>query len=395
MLQPDKKWIVAGAHFSDIADCDNVIKIQWNKNDADDYVCMAESFHSSASIIITDILKNNYDNSKLDQWFFPAMYFYRQSIELVCKALILLTSPRSETKELFKLHKHNVIKLFEHYVSNAYCALCDDEKRWILDYLKNLEHIDKSSNLFRYPIRDGYLSQYKNDFLDIVDMANGFEQCYSIIFKCLQKRFDPIKYEDNIDLSMSTNVLYFANNGLGNCMLYSSIWDDGYHTHISGYSNVVEKLLASLPKNQWSFFAIAFLIRHAIELSLKRCLLSRTQTCVEEKKQRNMIRKHNLYQKLWISIKPMIVHYALANRYDIEQIEIADDYLKELNSIDTSGFVFRYPTNFDLVHQFNFMEIDYYHAIDWMISIFNFVDGCDDMLYHVYDCECDMRSYYM
>lgn len=64
MLQPDKKWIVAGAHFSDIADCDNVIKIQWNKNDADDYVCMAESFHSSASIIITDILKNNYDNSK-------------------------------------------------------------------------------------------------------------------------------------------------------------------------------------------------------------------------------------------------------------------------------------------------------------------------------------------
>lgn len=104
------------------------------------------------------------------------------------------------------------------------------EITWIRSYLTELETIDRESNLFRYPIKDGYLNQYKDDFLDIVDMANSIDQCYSIIFKCVDVKHIPHKYDIGIDLSLKPNVLFFASHGIGNCMLYSSPWDEGEYS---------------------------------------------------------------------------------------------------------------------------------------------------------------------
>ena len=131
-----------------------------------------------------------------------------------------------------------------------------------------------------------------------------------------------------------------------------------------------------------------------MELALKQMLHSRTEHSVDPKIQNSIKSTHNLYKKLWKNIKPIISHYANESGYDLEQIEIADKYLQELNSIDTSGFVFRYPTTFDLQHQLKFDRLDYLHTIHWMIGLFNFLDGCASMLDNIYEYECEMKANY-
>lgn len=283
MIEPDKYWVSSGQKIDDIINTQDIIMFDWSKNQANDYIKLSESFYNAAQIIVTEIVDNYTDNTKCDQWFFPALYLYRQAIELLCKGLLIAVVPRKEITEKLTTYKHNIIELFNDYcnISNQ-IQLSNDELIWVRSYLSELEIIDRDSDLFRYPIKDGYLSQYKNDFLDIVDMGNTIDQCYSIVFKCVDTKYDPLKYSKDIDLTLKPNVLFFASHGFGNCMLYASPWDEGYYSYIRGFSDIAYFLADKLDKSHWSFLPVAFLVRHAIELALKSILLSRTETNVKE-----------------------------------------------------------------------------------------------------------------
>lgn len=396
MIEPDKYWIAAGHKIDDISNAQDVITFDWSGNHSDDYIKLSESFYNASQVIITEIIDTYRDNAKCDQWFFPALYLYRQAIELLCKGLLITVVPRKDITAKFTAYKHNIIDLFSEYWNlSSNKPISNDELNWVCSYLTELETIDRESNLFRYPIKDGYLKQYKDDFLDIVDMANSIDQCYSIIYKCVDVKHIPLKYSDDIDLSLKPKVLFFASHGFGNCMLYTSPWDEGYYPHIQGYSNIAFFLLEKLDKNHWSFLTIAFLIRHAIELALKCMLLSRTETNVSEKVQRSKRRSHILYKDLWKSVKDMIEYYAKSMGYDLNVVYCADTYLSELSALDKQGDKFRYPTNYGLEYHLQLKRIDYYQAIYWLIGIFNFVNGCSDMLDAAYEYECDMRSQYL
>ena len=396
MIEPDKYWVATGQKIDDISDIKNIITFDWTRNHSDDYIKLSESFYSAAQVIVTEILNDCLDNVKCDQWFFPAFYLYRQAIELLSKGLLIAVVSRKDITQKLTTYKHNIIDLFNEYCSLVSSVpLSKDELNWVRSYLSDLETIDRESNLFRYPIKDGCLIQYKDDFLNIADMANSIDQCYSIIFKCVQARHTPLKYSNDIDLTLESRVLFFATHGYGNCMLYSSPWDEGYYPHIQGYSDIAYFLLNKISKSHWSFLPIAFLVRHAIELALKSMLLSRTETNVSEIIQSRKKRSHIIYKDLWLSVKAMIEHYADSMGYDLNIVNLADTYLSELSKLDKHGDKFRYPTNYGLEYHLQLNKIDYYQAVYWLISIFNFVNGCSDMLDVAYDYECEMRSEYM
>lgn len=292
MIEPDKYWVSSEKKINDIINAEDVINFCWTKNQSDDYILLSESFYNAAQIIIQAIIDDYRDNSKCDQWFFPAIYLYRQAIELLCKGLLISVVSGSEITGMLTDYKHNIISIFnEFYKKDKNKPLSNDELNWIILYLSDLEKIDKESNLFRYPIKDGMLKEYSNDFLDIVDMANSIDQCFSIIFKCVNSKHIPLKYSNDIDLTIEPKVLYFASHGFGNCMLYSSPWDFGYYTQIKGYSEVAYFLVDKVDKNHWSFLPLAFLVRHAIELALKNLLWSRTEICVDKKTQNSKKKK--------------------------------------------------------------------------------------------------------
>lgn len=396
MLKPGEIWIKNDSHFNQIVDNNNILNITWNENVDEDYINMADSFYAFAHVITSMIVEDLYDNEKTDQWFFPAMFLYRQAIELICKGLILINFSRKESAFLFNQHRHDISSLFSLFCSaSEHTNVGNKEIIWLNGYLEELERIDGSSNLFRYPIKDGALKEYNHRFLDVVDMANGLEQCYALLFACLPLKYDPQKYCENIDLTMDTKVVYFASGGIGNCMLYNSIWDEGYYSHIQGYSKCALILKETMPSNQWSLLTISYLLRHAIELVLKKILHSRTEVHVEISTITCVCRSHSIYKKLWKKVKFMVEHYAQKMGEDLSQIELGDAYLKELGKLDPSGYKFRYPTNLDLIHDFDFDKIDYNHATTWLMEIFNFLDGCSGIMDEAYDYECEMRSYNM
>lgn len=396
MIEPDKYWVAAGHKIDDISNTHDVITFSWTGKQSEDYILLSESFYAAAEIIANEIINDYRDNSKSDQWFFPSFYLYRQAIELLCKGLLISVVPRKDITGKLTRYKHNIIDLFNEYCSIVpSIPLSNAEMTWLQAYLCELETIDRASNLFRYPIKDGYLEQYDDSFLDIVDMANAIDQCYSIIFKCVEKKYSPQKYATAIDLSLPPKVLVFASHGFGNCMLYSSPWDEGFYPHIKGYSDIAYFLLVRLSKSHWSFMPIAFLLRHAIELTLKCMLLSRTAVNVEESVQRRKRKSHILYKDLWVSVKPMIEHYAKEMGYDLNIVKLADTYLLDLSKLDKEGDKFRYPTDYGLVYSLQLTQVDYYQAVYWLIRIFNFILGCSDMLDVAYEYECDMRSEYL
>ena len=396
MIDPDKFWVASGQKIEDIFDQQHIIEFDWSGNQSDDYIKLSQSFYNAGEIIVTEILDKRRDNSKCDQWFFPAIYLYRQAIELLCKGLLISVVPRKYITDKLCSYKHNIIGLFDEYCSvSSNIPLNNEELLWVRSYLTDLEVIDKESNLFRYPIRDGYLGQFKNDFLDIVDMANTIDQCYMLIYLCVDSNSSSHRCSASIDLSLKPQVLFWATHGIGNCMLYSSPWDYGYYPHIRGYSDIAYFLVDKLTMSHWSFLPIAFLLRHAIELALKCMLLSRTQVCVDKKKQLCKRRSHLLYRDLWKSIRDMVEYYAKAMGYNLSTVQLADTYLHELSALDKQGDRFRYPTNYGLEYHLKLKKIDYYQAVHWLISIFNFVDGCSDMLDAAYDYECEVRADYM
>lgn len=393
MIQSDKYWVAAGQKIEDISNPQDIITFDWSGNQADDYITLSESFYNAAQIIALEIVENSSDNVKCDQWFFPSFYLYRQAVELLCKGLLISVVPRKNITEKLKSYKHNIIDLFDEYLNTSSSqVLSSDELTWLHSYLTELEIIDKNSNLFRYPIKSGYLSQFSDNFLDIVNMANSIDQCYSLIFKCVDAKHNPLKYSNDVDLSLSPKVLFFASHGFGNCMLYTSPWDDGFYPHIQGYSAIAYFLLDKMPKNHWSFLPIAFLIRHSIELALKRMLVSRTETNVDGRVQRSKRGSHTIYKDLWKSVEDMVAYYADSMGYDLNVIHLADTYLNELSTLDKQGDRFRYPTNYGLEYHLQLTKVDYYQAIYWLISVFNFVDGCSCMLDVAYEFECEMRS---
>ena len=396
MISPDKYWVSVGRNMNDIINDDDKVTIKWSGNLSDDYIIMGDAFYNTARLIITTILDDYRDNEKCDEWFFPALYLYRQGIELLCKGLFIAVTSKKDITPKFKTYKHNIIEFFNEYMSKSTeVAISANELEWLRKYLTDLEKYDKSSNLFRYPIKDGILSEYNNSFLDIVDMANSIDQCYAIMYKCVVQKFDPQKYAVDIDLTMKPEVLFFASHGIGNCMLYESPWDAGYRKHLEGYSNIAHFLLKKLDKNHLSFLIIAFLMRHSIELGLKNILVSRTEYCVDVKIQFSKKWKHSIYKDLWLTVKDMVEHYSEKNSYDLSVIDLGDQYLNELSKYDNKGDRFRYPTNNGLEYHLNKKAFDFYESIYWLISVFNFVNGCADMLDQAYEYECDMRSEYM
>ena len=168
------------------------------------------------------IVDSGHDNIKSDMWFLPSMYLFRQGMELGIKALICdVVANKNKIQQIFLGCKHDLYMLFEAYEAETTLTLTSNEYDWIKKYLLSLEEVDAKSDLFRFPFEDDFLSVYRNEFLDVVDMANSMLQAYGIIQKCL--KISESEKIDRFDSTRSSDFLQFASHGFGNCSLWESI----------------------------------------------------------------------------------------------------------------------------------------------------------------------------
>lgn len=381
--------------FYDIGDANCVIHIRWSKNCETDYSELADNYFKCAYEICKEVVGSGHNNIKSDMWFLPSVYMFRQSMELAIKSLIFrTTSSNREIQDIFHRCKHNLYNLFELYKMRKEDYLEEFELSWLEDYLRSLETIDESSDLFRFPFNDDFLAQYQNKFLDIVNMGNNLLQGYSLIKKCMNKGENSNIIE--FDKNRTPEFLQFANHGIGNCYLWDSMTSDGFHKQVVGYSKVAEFLFVECNdiSNEQKVYPLLFILRNLIELGLKRMFYKTIEHGVAKTIFYRKRKSHLLYKELWKNARPMIDYYANERGQNINMINIVEGQLKEISSIDKNGDMFRYPTSYSFEYRFDNKDIDIKNVYIYMQAIFNFLNGCDYEFSEIQDFEAEISQYY-
>ena len=386
-------WPKANHSFFEIKSNEHLVHINWSRDYEKDYSNLADNFFVCAYETCKNVVESGHNNVKTDMWFLPAVYMFRQGIELVLKSLLCRTSVNNNTIiNGFIVCKHNLKALFDNYVNSGESYLLTDELNWLQHYLIDLENIDEKSDLFRFPFEDDFLSQYENKFLSIPYMGNNLLQCYSLIKKCLNKGLEADIIEFNSE--REPKFLQFANHGIGNCYLWESLSDDGFHKQTVGYSEVSEYLLHRCNdlSNEQKVYPLLFLLRNTIELGLKRMFYKSISFSVPKYIFNSKRKSHLLSKDLWKYVKPMLEHYSATTGQNISEIVIVEQQINEISSIDKNGDMFRYPTSYSLEYKFDNKNIDLNNVYILMQGIYYFLDCCDDEFYRVEEFEADMRA---
>lgn len=387
-------WIEKGKNIKDIINEEMKIHIKWSKKPNNDYLELSRQYINASYITLKEIIEVQHNNNiKYDMWFLPGVYMMRQAIELLLKAgFAVRGATKGELQKIFKDNKHNVKNLYnifkDKYKSEE---LNEAEQIWIEEYLDSIEVVDSSSDLFRYPFKDDFMKQYNNKALDVCSMSNKLIYCYSTLNKMIfGEWFDEVK----LDIEEEPQFIQLAITGIHNCYLWDSPWDDGFHKQIMGYSEVATFLFEKFKESKDSgvFYPMVFLMRNAIEIGLKRLLHIQMEQGVEAHIARSKMNSHLLYKDLWNSIKPMLVHYSKEDNQDEKTLDLAEEYIKVLNSLDKNGDMFRYPCSFNSEYKFNNEDIDVENFYNYLLAIFNFIDSCDSWLDNIKEYEMEMRS---
>jgi len=143
------------------------------------------------------------------------------------------------------------------------------------------------------------------------------------------------------------------------------------------------------------FYPMVFLMRNAIEIGLKRLLHMRMDNgAIDERIIRGKRNSHLLYKDLWRSIKSTLIYYSEQDNQNGETLNLAEKYIKSLNSLDKNGDIFRYPCSYSNEYKFNDKEIDVANFYNYLLGLFHFIEGCGEWLGNIKDYEMEMKLEY-
>lgn len=369
----------------------NTIEIKWSHNLFEDYKNLAYQYYLCGYKTFEDVINSGHDNVKSDSWFLTGIYLVRHSLELGLKALLCrIISKKMEIQRAFEECCHDVSKLYQRYTSSKVDNyLTNEENEWLIHYLDSLEYIDKKSDVFRYHFDEDFISKYKDKFLDNIGVANNLLQSFLLIKKCIEKREKYNVYE--FDKKIKPEFFIFASHGIGNCSFLINIYDN-FGVKIDGYSEVIDFLyLNESISKEVKLYPLIFMLRHTIELELKRLLISNVDNDVTLDVTKSQLKSHLIKKDLWRDVKPIIVKYS-SNNKDKETIDSVEKLIEELTKLDKKGDTFRYPTTFGLEYNLDDVKLDISNVYYCLKAIINFLNGCDSMLSAIAEYKNEMLN---
>lgn len=389
----DYFWPTDDMDFWKLISQEYQVEIRWSKDTFTDYRDLAYVFYKSGFQTFKNIIESGHDNIKSDMWFLSGIFMIRQSMELGLKALLCrIYTKKLDIQAAFKECCHDLFMLWRKY-SQEENYLSNEESIWMSTYLRSLELVDSKSDVFRFPFEDEFLAQYRDKFIDIVEVANNMLQAFALIKKCINKGI--VDKEDEFDNNLRPEFFIMANHGIGNCYFWQSISDNGFHVKVTGYIEVADFIFSNHElSNEEKVYPVMFLLRNAIELCLKRIFYSSVENGVTKHTFFSKRKSHKIKKDLWKNVRPVIQHYANEQGQDLSIIDLAERGLLTIDALDKNGDIFRYPTSYSLEYRINNKIIDLKTVYEYMRALINFLEGCDSMLDAISDFESEMRSYY-
>lgn len=172
----------------------------------------------------------------------------------------------------------------------------------------------------------------------------------------------------------STNQKDFSYFGWGDTELQ-------LYGYVNGYKDGADELVEIAVTSQdisildTYIFPICFMYRHSLELMLKSLFLKYSWKSKEEKKETIKRVSHNL-SEIWKEVRLVIEKYSL--KHELDDIEIAEDYIMQFDLFDKDSFSFRYPITkrLQLIHD-KWQYLDIVNLKNRMEEIHNFLEGVD------------------
>lgn len=364
-----------------------------------------DNFFEAAHVITKYILERQ-RIGELDCYFFALAYLYRHSLELKLKAIAfkyIEDSGETFIKETF----HNLIKILEYIEpfleeeieadNNAYL--------WMKAFLVDMNPIDKDSDAFRYPFKIEVqkdevwgVKQYiiKKFFegqkhIDLIAFANKMEIVFDML--CSYYTNEKKKHEEYKDY----NTVFLEEGGE---YYYQSVigYDyrkDFYAPMVKGYSEAAEYLddliIEDSKLKEIYFFPMCYLYRNALELELKQIWFEECAFRFQERCKKLLKSKHS-FEKLWNMINQDLIQHSQGEG-DKSVISYAKHYILQINALDASSCVFRYPINKHGKYYFtNNKYVDAKNVGEFLKEISEFLQCVDMMMSEHNQYLADMKA---
>lgn len=339
-----------------------------------DFSVMAINFQISAAEVV-DYMASESNIARLDTLFFPMVYLYRQSIELLLKAIYFQeVKDQSERKLFIGRTRHDLSTLYQAVTSLPINP--DQDKAgytWLADFFDNISLFDKVSDSFRYPYRfqmtnDGFDRRLKvkkvfeeRKDIDLIKISRKFSYAFALLqrlikelpHECNENPYAVDKLSEFIENpDCSSEFLEEGGHYYLRCVIGENYRATDFNRYADAYNDCAEylykKRISDLMENHKSniscYHPVCYLLRNAIELSLKK-LCAR---CVQYDEAIELIstKKHNLHG-LWNGSKDKHAEGPM-NFISIPHSDQIDFYVKLVNEVDETSSRFRYPTDNNL-----------------------------------------------
>lgn len=400
---------------ANIRECDKNSKykldLKCSGNVSDNFSDFGDCFFKAAHIITEHILDRG-RIGELDCYFFALAYLYRHSLELKLKAIVFkYISDSGETfiKDTF----HNLVKILEYiepYISEE-VKFDNHAYDWLKDLFEDMNPIDKDSDAFRYPFKieikkDEVLKKKEYDIkkffdgqkhINLIAFANKMEIAFDMLcsYYSKEKRIFE-EYKDYNTIFLEEGGEYYYQSVIGYDYRH-----DFYGPMIKGYSETGEYLTDLIINNpnlkSVYFFPMCYLFRNALELELKQIWFEECSFGFQERCEKLAKCKHS-FEKMWNMVNNDIINHSQGEG-DKSVISHAQQYILQINSLDSSSSVFRYPVDKHIRYHFkNSKFLDAKNVGEFFKEISEFLQ-CVDMMMNEHnqwlaDMEAENASYF-
>lgn len=406
----DFKWPISDASFFKV-NGGNIVNLKNDKNLDEEFYEYGIKFKKAAHCLTEYLFERN-DISKLDIYFFALAYLYRQSLELILKAIgFKYIVPLEDRKVFLKDTFHNLSEILS-YITPFIQGYFDKDlegHEWIRFYFNDIDVIDKESDGFRYPfgifvekVDFGFETKRrysikllfeKQTHINLEAFANKMEVAFEILDEIYQEEYGESDYYD----SYAPTFLEEGGSYYGQSVVGYSYSLERFYPYVRAYTESAEYLYNMICKNNklkdTLFIPMCYLYRNAVELSLKRILYEESSLTLDEALRHINKKKHKVVG-LWNLIKSEVEEHANAPEDDTTILDV-ESYITQLNNVDGTSDKFRYPTDKHLNFYFrDGKKFDVDNINNFFGQLLSFLSAVDSMMSEHNEWKSEMESEY-
>lgn len=360
-----------------------------------DFYKYACDFYEAAEYIIHYLGEDaarKHDIAKLDLWYFPMVYLYRHSLELLLKAIIFQTvTDKNDRIDIVEAIRHNLLQAFQKIIEIKNLTIDGNANaQWLKDFLSDISQLDSESDMFRYPFGNQFKILFERQTnISLKATHDNMNKAYSIV----KELFSTGMFSEQIYEAYEPKLIIEGGHYYQQSVVGYKYSQYSFYPYFSSYNEVGDFLKKTIIAENKSnlFMPTCYLYRNAIELCLKKMIAEDSH--IDNDKALKIIRKkkHSV-QGLWNSIVEEVKKHVNGSDKD-STLEDLEQYIQTFHNLDNRSDLFRYPCNTKLESYFLTATLfDIENVTSCFEEFCTTLDSIDDVLIAVKEFEEEIKA---